>query len=135
MVSLTKSFLTSAHKISRKCSNPDKVFDVMKHSMRKTLKLLQSQHAVDLLYHLKERKIGTMNMEKLCRTVCNGLPDKRRKTLVEIVMRWKCSDVMSCLRKEKYQNTKIQKECRKTNRRWKNLKCSGSKKNNVAVRS
>ena len=106
--------------------------------MRKTLKLLQSQHTVDLLYHLKERKIGTMNVEKLCRTVCSGLPDKRRKTLVEIVMRWKCSDAMSCLRKEKYQNTKIQKECKsflKTNRRWKNLKCSGSKKNNVAVRS
>lgn len=71
----------------------------MRHAAKRGLKLVHARHVVDLLRDLTRKKVGTNTVERQCKSICKGLPQRRKNTMVNRVMKWKLVDARKCLRK------------------------------------
>ena len=107
--SLSNSFIAWTKELSEACTKPKKlgkVLEVMRRAAKQGLKLVHARHVVDLLRELTRRRVGTSTVERQCKRICSGLPQRRKNTMVNRVMRWKLDDARRCLGKERYMNTK-----------------------------
>ena len=102
---LTNSFLASENFISNSCSNADVAIEAMKRTMRSTMDYLHARYVMDLFKRLQRCKIGTTNIVNLCRRICEKLPARREKTLIETIIRWKVTDACKVFQKAHYENT------------------------------
>eukprot|EP00494_Astrolonche_serrata_P008035 UN08069 len=88
----------------------------MKRAMKATLKLQQARYVLDLFQKLKRKNIGTSPVEELSIRICQRLPERRKRTLVNTVMQWKIEDARKSINKTRYDNTKIWRECKPVHR-------------------
>ena len=84
----------------------------MKRAMQQTLKYIHAVYITDLYKDLNKQGLGTTTVVSLSRRLCSTLPKRRENTLISIIIRWKLNDAYSVLRREKYENTKIWRECK-----------------------
>ena len=61
----------------------------MRHAAKQGLKLVHTRHVVDLLQELARRSVRTSTVERQCKRICSGLPQRRKNTMVNRVMKWK----------------------------------------------
>ena len=108
----TNSFLASTTELSRQCTNPERVFEAMKRTMRQSMHLQHARYVFDLFTCLQRKHIGTTNVMTLSNRICNKLPKRRSATLTGIIIKWKVTDAVNEMRKAKYENTMTWREIR-----------------------
>ena len=111
-MNFTNTFLASTNQISYESTNPEKAKETMKRAMKATIKLQQARYILDLFQQLKRKQIGTTTVEELSKRMCRRLPQKRRRTLVDIIIKWKIEDARKNLNSIRYANTKTWRECK-----------------------
>ena len=75
--------------------------------MDQTNRLQSACYVADLLGDLSRKKIPLPSVESLSTRLCLRLPERRRTTLINMVMKWKLRDAWAVVRKERYNNTKV----------------------------
>ena len=86
------------------------VYEAMKRIMIKSAEYKQSIYVKNLYSKLNQHHVGTSTVESLSRRICNKLPNRRKITLVNIIIKWKLQDAHEVLRRKKYENTKTWRE-------------------------
>ena len=104
---VSNTFLASIQTLSEQCRATE---EAMKRNMIQTQKLLHAEYVNDLFNKLRKMKIGNAQTEELSKRMCRTLP-KKRKTLVEMMMKWKHEDSIKDLRQQKKDQTKMWREC------------------------
>ena len=107
----SNSFLVSAKSITNSCGNPVQVLETIKHTMHTSLQLENARSTVSLLFSLRNKNVGTGEVENCCRRMCSRIVGKNR-ALVKRVMTWKIRDAIRCRNMAQYSNTKVWREAR-----------------------
>ena len=112
----SNGFLKSAIRLSEFTRNPHRVYNVMRHTMNSTIKLLKANNVLNLMRGLVHRGLvltPVMAMtENLCKSMRGG-GGRRPKILAERVMRWKLWDAERVVKEQKEFNTRNWRECEK----------------------
>ena len=91
----------------RNCANPEMGKSAMKHIMKTAIHLEKSRYVMKLFNQLKQKKIGTTEVETLSKRICKRLPERRHRTLVNTIIQWKIEDARSMLNRARYENTQV----------------------------
>ena len=84
---MSNTSLASAIRISQRCRNPGRVLEAMRHTMNPTTKLQNTCYVADLLGDLSRKKVPLPSVDSLSTKLCLRLPERRRKTLINMVMK------------------------------------------------
>ena len=96
-----KSKLEVHHQIYRKAK-----IEASKLIKIKQINIWNKRSIVSLLYCLRDKNIGTGNVEIGCRKLCARMEGKTM-AFVRRVMTWKIRDGVRCRRQAQYNNTKV----------------------------
>lgn len=110
---MKKSFDDSAKEISSNCKDPRKVLETMRRTMKASKQLIHAYYTIDLLKSLKKKSVGLNSVEQQAAKMCRGLPKARKDTIVNSVMDGKIKDASRKLNKERRDNTRTWRECKK----------------------
>ena len=83
----TNSFLARVNQICENCTNPEMGKMAMKRIMKSTMQLEHSRYILDLFMQLKQKHIGTTEVETLSKKMCKRLPPRRYRTLVDTIIK------------------------------------------------
>ena len=89
---ISNSFMTKINQMCETCANPEMGKSVMKRIMKAAIHLEKSRYVVNLFLQLKQKKIGTTEIETLSKRMCKRLPERRHRTLANTIVQWKKED-------------------------------------------
>ena len=110
MKDISNTFLADIQRLAEQCQDAE---EAMRRNMIQTRKLLHAQYVNNLFRTLRMKKIGNAETEELSKRICKEIKSRTR-TLVNTVIQWKYEDSIKELRKEKYNQTKVWRECKPT---------------------
>ena len=110
MKDISNTFLADIQRLAEQCQDAE---EAMRRNMIQTRKLLHAQYVNDLFKTLRMKKIGNAETEELSKRICKEIK-LRTRTLVNTVIQWKYEDSIKELGKEKYNQTKVWRECKPT---------------------
>ena len=88
------------------------VLDAMKHSMKNSVELQHTIYVMDLFSKPKKKNITTTNIQNMVHKLCDGLPRRREKTAIDLIMNWKIKHLQNTIIIQKYTNTNVWRECK-----------------------
>ena len=109
---ISNSFMTKLNELCVTCANPERAKSVMKRIMKAAIHLEKARYVVNLFLQLKKKKIGTTEIESLSKRMCQRLPERRQRTLVNTIVQWKIEDARSMLNRARHENTKLWRDCK-----------------------
>lgn len=103
---LSNRCLAEAQQISSECTNTESVYQAIKHTLERTIKLIRSRSIFQLMKQLRFNRIGTEDVENLVRRINEKFTRSRHRQLVCTVMDLKVQDARKSYEHERYLNTR-----------------------------
>ena len=111
MYEYCRTFLASFGEILNKCelTNRNTVQEAMKQIITETTTYIHSMYIKDLYAELISKGVPTTTIANNAEKICKKLPERRKSTLINIMMKWTVEDANERLRKAEYSNTGTQR--------------------------
>ena len=110
MCKASNAYVNDIKRLSRWSSNPARAFNIMRHVINTTIRLLRAEYVVDLFDELIHRDVPLRSVKVDSDRLCKQLPSRRSHDTAMRVMRWRRKDAVNVLIHEKKENTKVWRE-------------------------